>query len=78
MGIATQMLIAEKYGLLLGIEELAALLGYEPRYVQNLIYSGKLPIPTSKVGARTVAHYADVAAYVDSLRAAREAARDAA
>jgi len=78
MSLATQMLIAEKYGLLLGIEQIADVLGYEPRYVQNLVYSGRLPIPTTKVGARTVAHYADVAAYVDSLRAAREEARDAA
>lgn len=78
MSLATQMLIAERFGLLLGVEQLAAVLGYESRYVQNLIYAGKLPIPTTKVGARTVAHYADVAAYVDSLRAAREAARDAA
>jgi hypothetical protein len=64
------MLIAEKYGLLLDKDKLGAVLGYEPRTVENLIYQGKFPIPTTKVGAKTVAHYEDVAAYIDSLRAA--------
>ena len=77
MSLATQMMIADRYGVLLDIEDLADLLGYEPRYIQNLIYSDKLGIPTSKIGARTVAHYADVAAYVDSIRDAMKAQKAA-
>ncbi len=73
MSLATRMIIAEKYGLLLDKEKLAALLGYEPRSIENLIYQGKFPIPTTKVGAKTVAHYEDVADYIDSLKAARSA-----
>lgn len=75
MSLATQMMIADRYGVLLDIDDLADLLGYEPRTVQNMIYADKLGIPTSKVGAKTVAHYADVAAYVDGIRAAMSVAK---
>jgi hypothetical protein len=71
VSLATRMLIAEKYGLLLDKEKLGALLGYEPRSIENLIYRGAFPIPTTKVGARTVAHYEDVADYIDSLKSLR-------
>jgi len=62
------MLIAEKYGLLLGFEDLARLLGKEVRTLQNMHYADKLGIPMNKVGGRYVAHYEDVADYVDSFK----------
>lgn len=75
MSLATQMMIADRYGVLLDIDDLADLLGYEPRTVQNMIYADKLGIRTSKMGAKTVAHYADVAAYVDGIRDAMNVAK---
>jgi hypothetical protein len=64
------MLIAEKHGLLLGFDELARLLGKEPRTLANMYYAGKLGFPMAKIGGRLVAHYEDVADYVDSIRSA--------
>jgi hypothetical protein len=66
------MLIAEKYGLLLGFEDLARLLGKEVRTLQNMHYADKLGIPMKKIGGRYVAHYEDVADYVDSFRSSSE------
>lgn len=69
------MLIGERYGLLLGFDELARLLGKEPRTLANMHYAGKLGFPMTKVGGRLVAHYEDVADYVDSLRNAPSSPR---
>ncbi len=70
MSLATRMLIGEEYGLLLGFEELARLLGNDQKYLENLHYAGKLGIPMKKKGSRWVAHYEDVADYVDSFKSA--------
>lgn len=68
MSLATRMLIAEKYGLLLDFADLSRLLGKEPRTLANMYYAGKLGFPMRKDGGRLVAHYEDVADYIDSFR----------
>ena len=68
MSLATRMLIAEKYGLLLDFNAIAQLLGKEPRTVQKDFHAGNLGIPMTKHGARWLAHYEDVADYVDTFK----------
>jgi hypothetical protein len=62
------MLVAEQYGLLLDFAALAKLLGLEKRTLENQHSAGTLGIPMTKRGGKWVAHYADVADYVDSFR----------
>lgn len=68
MSLVTQMLVAEKYGPLLSIASLADLLRMNEQTIRNQISAGEFPIPTSRQGGRRVAHYQDVAAYLDSFR----------
>lgn len=68
MSLATQMLIAEKYGTLLDLKAIGEVLGYEQGTIENMIYADKFPIPVSKRGKSWVAHYQDVAEYVDGFR----------
>lgn len=62
------MLIVEKYGVLLGVDQLAEVVGLDEGTVRNQISAGTFAIPTSRQGGRRVAHYQDVAAYLDSFR----------
>lgn len=68
MSLVTQMLIAERYGILLGVEQLAEVVGLDAGTVRNQISAETFPIPTSKQGGRRVAHYQDVANYLDSFK----------
>lgn len=67
------MLIAEHYGLLLDFKALGKLLGYEPEVIANKHYAGELGIPMEKINGkgRFVAHYEDVADYIDGYRAGK-------
>lgn len=68
MSLVTQMFVLEKYGPLLEIKQLAEVTGLEPGTVRNQISDGTFAIPTSKQGTRRVAHYQDVATYLDSFK----------
>lgn len=68
MGLVTELLIAERYGMLLDFQALGALLNKSPGTLENQWHQGKLPFKMHKNGGRLVAHYADVAAYIDSIR----------
>jgi uncharacterized protein YgfB (UPF0149 family) len=62
------MLIAEKHGLLLDFKALSKVIGKTPETLANLHYAGQLGIPMKKDRGRLVAHYEDVADYIDSFR----------
>lgn len=67
MSLSTQMLVAEQYGIILGIEDIAKVLGQEPSTARNTCVSGRCPFPVSKRGRDWVAHYIDVAEYLDTF-----------
>lgn len=73
--LITQMFVAEKYGLRLGIEQLAEVLKITTRALYNQISSGKCKVRTYLDGAKRWADYCDVAEHID---ARREMARRAA
>lgn len=68
--LVTQMIVAEKYGVRLGSDELAQMLDISRGAVLNQISAGTFPIPTYKDGGKRFADYRDVAAYFDSCRQA--------
>lgn len=75
MSLVTQMIVAEKYGARLNVEQLAAVLCLTKVAIYNQISGDKFPIPTYKDAGKTFADYRDVAAYLDECR---ERARQAA
>jgi len=73
----TEQLIFDKYGPLLSTQQLAELLKHRyknARQVANAISNETFPIKTAKDGPRRVAHYTDVAKYLDNLKNAASAA----
>jgi len=64
--LVTQMLVAERYGLRLGIDQLAALLGIGKSTVYNQISAESFPIPTYLDGGKRYADYRAVAAHLDA------------
>lgn len=70
----TAMIVADRYGPILRLKDIADVLGVEPETARNKIYKGEVPFPVSKQGAHPVAHYLDVAEYIDSLRGAAKRA----
>lgn len=69
MSLLTQVMVAERYGLRLGVTELAALLGIEKKTVYNQVSAGTFPIKTYVDGGQRFADYRDAAAHFDNLRA---------
>lgn len=74
--LVTKMFVLEMYGPLLGVRQLAKISGLEEGTVRNQISDQTFPIPTSKRGKDRVAHYADVADYIDSFKPNEVAARN--
>lgn len=68
MSLMTAMIVADKYGPILRLPDIADVLGLSPETVRNKIYKDEMPFPVSKQGSQHVAHYLDVAEYIDSLR----------
>lgn len=66
--LVTQMIIAEKYGPRLSIEQLAQVLGLSKGAVYNQISGGTFPIPTYIDSGKRWADYRDVAAHLDNCR----------
>lgn len=69
MSILTQALIAEKYGLRLDMQQLAAVLNIEKATLYNKVSAGTCPVPTYVDGGKRFADYRDVAKHFDDLRA---------
>jgi hypothetical protein len=68
MSLATRLLIGERFGLLLDLDQLGKLLGDAPETLRNKHHAGTLGFAMTKKGGRLVAHYEDVADYVDTFR----------
>lgn len=68
MSLFTQALVAEKYGLRLGIEQLAEVLGITKGAIYNQISAGEFPVKTYIDGGRRYADYRDVAGHLDKCR----------
>lgn len=66
--LVTQMVLAEKHGLRLNVEQLASVLDMTPGAILNAISARRFPIPTYVDGKRRYADFRDVAAYLDGRR----------
>lgn len=73
--LITQMIVAERYGPRLTVEQLAGVLGISKGAVHNQISAGTFPIATYLDGGKRWADFRDVAEHLDRCR---EAARMAA
>ena len=69
MSILTQVMVAERYGLRLGVKELAALLDIAPNTLYNQISAGTFPIKTYVDSGKRWADYRDAAEHFDKMRA---------
>jgi len=67
--LLTQAIIAERYGLRLGVPELAEVLGLTPGAIRNQISAGTFPIPTYLDAGKRWADFRDVAKHFDDCRA---------
>ena len=63
--LVTQMIVAEKYGVRLNMEQLAAVLKLTVPSLYNQVSSGKLQIPTYMDQGKRWADYRAVADYLD-------------
>lgn len=72
--LVTQMIIADKYGPRLNIEQLANVLGLSKGAVYNQISAGVFPIVTYVDGGKRWADYRDVAEHLDNCRETARAA----
>jgi predicted DNA-binding transcriptional regulator AlpA len=66
MSLVTQMIVAERYGVRLGMEQLAEAIGMTKPAIYNAVSAGKFPIPTYIDGGKRWADYRDVAAHLDA------------
>jgi predicted DNA-binding transcriptional regulator AlpA len=66
--VITQLIIAERYGVRLNIEQLAELLGLSKGAIYNQISAETFPITTYVDVGKRWADYRDVAAHIDSCR----------
>jgi hypothetical protein len=68
MSILSQLVLAEKYGIRLSMEQLAAELGQEKGTLMNRISKKTLGIKTYMDGGKRWADVRDVADYFDKMR----------
>ena len=66
--LVTQMIVAEKYGLRLSIEQLASVLGISKGTVYNQLSAETFPLTTYIDNGKRWADYRDVAEYLDGCR----------
>lgn len=69
MSLLTQVIVAEKYGLRLDVEQLGELLGIAPKTIYNRVSAGDFPVKTYVDGGKRWADHRDVAAHFDTMRA---------
>lgn len=68
MSLFTQMIIADRYGARLGMEQLAEVLGIKKSTLYNQISAGTCPVTTYLDGGLRFCDYRDVSAHLDSCR----------
>lgn len=68
MSLLTQVIVAEKYGLRLDVDQLADLLGIKPKTIYNQISGDTFPIPTYVENNKRYADHRDVADHFENLR----------
>ena len=66
--LVTQMIVVEKYGVRLGIEQLAAVLGISKGTVYNQLSAATFAIPTYMDNGKRFADFRDVAEHIDLCR----------
>lgn len=71
--LVTQIILAEKYGLRVDMEQLAAILGREKATVMNQVSAKTLGIRTYMDGGKRWADVRDVADHFDRMREKAEA-----
>lgn len=69
MSLLTQVIVAEKYGLRLSMEQLAEVLAVEKTTLYNKVSAGTCPVPTYVDGNKRWADHRDVAKHFDDMRA---------
>lgn len=68
MSLLTQIIVAERYGLRLDLEQLAGVLDVKPASLRNQISAGTCRVPTYVDGGKRWADHRDVAAHFDAMR----------
>ncbi len=68
MSLVTQAFVAERYGLRLGMEQLAQVLGITKGTIHNQISAGTFPVKTYLDGGKRWADYRHVAEHLDACR----------
>jgi len=66
--LVTQMIVADKYGPRLGIEQLAECLGITKGAIYNQISAGTFAVPTYMDAGKRWADFRDVAEHLDRCR----------
>lgn len=69
MSLLAQFVLVEKYGLRLGVEQLAEVFEVSPKTVYNQVSAGTFPVKTYVDGGKRWADVRDVADRLDALRA---------
>lgn len=65
MSLFTQALVAERYGLRIGVEKLAEIMGMTKGTIYNQLSAGSFPIKTYIDGGKRYADYRDIADHID-------------
>lgn len=66
--LVTQMIVAERYGPRLSMEQLAQVMGMSKGSIYNQVSAGTFPITTYVDGGKRWADYRDVAEHLDRCR----------
>ena len=74
MSILAQMVLIEKYGIRMDLEELASILDTTASNLRRRISEGTLTIPTYVDGGKRWADVRDVAEHFDAMRASARSA----
>lgn len=67
--LVSQMVVFERYGARLNVEQLAEVLGVTKGALYNQFSSNRCPVKTYVDAGKRWADFRDVAAYLDSMRA---------
>lgn len=68
MSLVTQMIVAEKYGARLGMDQLAEVLRISKGTLYNQVSAGTLPVKTYLDGGKRYADFVHVAEHLDACR----------
>ena len=72
--LVTQMIIADKYGPRLSVEQLASVMGLSKGAIYNQVSAGTFPVITYVDSGKRWADYRDVAEHLDKCRDTARAA----